>query len=186
MSDQSNTDSQTLDTALLECTAYIDENRKDARVLLIILLQLGCLAVMGGIYLFIYLPRIEGASQSTLATSVSSGILILVSILLGVLVSLYRFHLLEIARTEHYKIGFMRIRVAANNASKGFGSEVRRALTDGAFIYESSKPSRAGKVENPLSGHPGADISTAVINKVLDKIDVSLKHKAVRAPKAEN
>ncbi|MCX7176487.1 MAG: hypothetical protein NT159_21700 [Proteobacteria bacterium] len=186
MADQSDIDVRTLDEAIEECSSYISENRKSARLLLVGLLQLGLLAVMGAAYLFVFLPRFEGASQSTLMTSVVSGILILVSILLGVLVSLYRFHLLEIARTEHYKIGFLRIRVAANNTSKGFGTEVRRALTDGAFIYESSKPARPGRVDSPMPGHPTSDISTTLINRVLDGIDISLKPKAARGPRDGN
>lgn len=167
----------TLDEAIEECESYIKSNRRSAQLLLLGLLQLGLLAVMGGAYLFIYLPRFETASPSTLVTSVVSGMLILISIVIGVLVSLYRFHLMEIARTEHYKIGFLRIRVAAINSSPGFGSEVRSALTEGAFFFESSKKSRTTKIESPLPGHPTSDISTAIINKVFEAVEVTLKPK---------
>lgn len=177
------TDVRTLDQAIEECSSYITENRKSSRMLLMALLQLGMLAAMGAVYLFIYMPGLEGTTQSSLMTSVVTGILVLVSILIGVLVSLYRFHLLEIARTEHYKIGFLRIRVAANNTSKGFGTEVRRALTDGAFTFETTKSGKSGRVESPLPGHPTSDISTTLINKVLDSVDIALKPKPSRAPK---
>lgn len=177
-------DVKSLDAAIIECSNYINEQRKNLVRLLIILMQLGIIAVLGGFYLFVFRGNFEQVpQQTTLMTTVVTGILVLISILIGVLVSLYRFHLLEIARTEHYKIGFLRVRVAANNTSPGFSTEVRVALTDGAFQYESSRPAKGGRIDSPLPGHPTSDLSTAVLNKFLDSVEVALKPKSSTAPK---
>ena len=71
----------------------------------------------------------------------------------------------------------MRIRIAANNAGKGFQSEVREALTDRAFSYEvtSSGFFRRKKVDSPLPGHPGSDIAALAIEKVLEQYDLVRK-----------
>ncbi len=96
----------------------------------------------------------------------------------GVLMAVYRFHLNEIARSEHYKIGFMRIRVAANNYKvEGFGSEVRDSLTNKAFTYNPSSvfKSKEKKVDSPLPGHPTSDLSTIVLNKLLESLEFKRK-----------
>lgn len=96
-------------------------------------------------------------------------------VVFGVLMALYRFHLSEISRAQQYRIGLLRIRIAANNFDKeGFGSEVRQALTQRAFQYSTGKEK---KVESPLPGHPGSDIATLLINKLMDKIDIQAKSK---------
>jgi len=94
-------------------------------------------------------------------------------IVFGVSISLYRFHLSEMAKSEHHRLAFLRIRVAANNyTSEGFQTEVREALTCRAFEYAVVKDK---KVESPLPGHPGSDITAIVLNKILDNVDVRLK-----------
>ena len=96
----------------------------------------------------------------------------------GVLMAVYRFHLTEIARAEHNKLGFMRIRVAANNYEKiGFQTDVRASLVNGAFNYD-SQPMVSPKrkvVESPLPGHPSSDISTMLINKMFEGLEVKRK-----------
>ena len=93
------------------------------------------------------------------------------------MMSIYRFHLLEGAKAEHAKLGFLRIRIAANNTSPGFQSEVREALTKGAFDYQQSGGflAKKGKIESPLPGHPTSDLTTAFINKLLDNISITIK-----------
>jgi hypothetical protein len=91
----------------------------------------------------------------------------------GVLIALYRFHLVEITKNEQFKLGFWRIRIAANNTSAGFQTEVRRALTENAFSFETPRSiyRRSKEVESPLPGHPGSDLVTAVLNKVLNEVE---------------
>lgn len=100
-------------------------------------------------------------------------------IIFGVMMAVYRFHLAEIAKAEHYKIGFMRIRIAANNIEKGFLTEVRLALTDSAFDNGKvlSATGRTKKLESPLPGHPTSDVGTAILNKLLDQVEVHLTTK---------
>ena len=96
------------------------------------------------------------------------------TVVFGVSMSVYRFHLNEISKTEHYKIGFIRIRIAAESKRKGYQSEVRSALTDRPF----DPPARAGLVSrnvvsNPMPGNPSTDALTSVLNKILERIDPS-------------
>lgn len=95
----------------------------------------------------------------------------------GIVVSVYRFHLTEIARNEQMKVGFWRIRIAANNTDKGFQSEVRQALTKDAFSYDRTKKVKEKELESPVPGHPGSDIATALMNKIVEKIEISFPDK---------
>lgn len=178
MSRQETSSNNSIDSAISECDSYISDNRRTARLLLVLAIQLSLMALLGAIYLFVFLPERGAATSSPITTPIVSGILLLVSVLIGVLVSLYRFHLMEIARTEHYKIGFLRIRIAANNPGTGFGSEVRDSLTDGAFFYEHARAKTSVRVESPLPGHPTSDLSAALVGKLLEGIDIVVKPKA--------
>ena len=101
------------------------------------------------------------------------------TLVFGVTTSLYRFHLNEISKMEHYKIGFLRIRIAANNISEGFEGEVRKALTESAFTFQPTYSGfgRPKKVDNPLLGHPGVDLTTTILNKLLDGVEVKPKRR---------
>jgi len=94
--------------------------------------------------------------------------------------SLYRFHLGEVSKAEHYKVGFLRVRIAANNTSEGFLSEVRSALTDHAFVFQPTGGifGRSKKVESPMPGHPTSDFSALVLEKILDAIDIRVERKS--------
>jgi hypothetical protein len=105
---------------------------------------------------------------------------VLITLLISIFISLHRFHIKEISRLEQYSLGFSRIRIAANNASSvGFSSEVRDALTVGAFDFqkESVLPKRGKQIESPLDGNPTSDLATVIINKLLESLDVSVKQK---------
>jgi hypothetical protein len=102
----------------------------------------------------------------------------------SVLMATYRLHISEASRLHHYKIGFARIRVAGSNPSAGYQSEVRTALTQGAFDF-SLKSEKKGKVESPVPGHPGSDFAAAVANKVLDGLSSSRKSTSRTAEKVE-
>lgn len=109
----------------------------------------------------------------------ASGVILVV--LIGVFTGLYRFHLREIAKNEYYKFGLLRVRIAANNATRsGFDGEVRTTLVKGAFDMptEDSILSRRKKIESPLPGHPTSDLATGLLNRLLEEVDVILQPKA--------
>jgi cell division protein FtsN len=122
----------------------------------------------------------EYDSGALLSQELMLGLVALSGLIISVFTALYRLHQKEMAKNEHYKLGFSRVRVAANNAEReGFKSEVRSALTMDAF----SAPldgffGRKGKVlESPLPGHPASELATGMINKILDQVEVILKPK---------
>lgn len=92
-------------------------------------------------------------------------------LIFGVLISLYRFHLKEISKYEHFNIGFHRIRIAATNSKAEFDTEVRIALTDQAFVLEvkSGVFTKDKKIESPIAGYPSSDAMTFLFNKLLEK-----------------
>jgi predicted membrane protein len=96
----------------------------------------------------------------------------------GILIALYRFHMAEIARNEQMKLGFWRIRIAARNTTMGFQTEVRQSLTKDAFNFSLKGQKEKGKeMESPVQGHPASDFATAILNKILDNVDVSVAKK---------
>ena len=103
----------------------------------------------------------------------------LLILVFGVFTSFYRFHLKEIAKYEHFHVGLMRIKIAAHNSEKKYETEVRQALTNDAFSYDTKATliNKEKRVESPVSGHLSSDIGTAIINKVLDSIEVITKKK---------
>ena len=103
----------------------------------------------------------------------------LLILVFGVFTSFYRFHLKEIAKYEHFHVGFMRIKIAAHNSEKKYETEVRHALTNEAFSYDTKSAliNNEKRVESPIPGHPGSDIGSAIINKFLDSIEIVTKKK---------
>ena len=93
-------------------------------------------------------------------------------ILFSVLTSFYRFFLKEITKQEHYLIGFHRIRIAGNNSTTKYDDEVKIALTNNAFNYgNSTSNSKEKNFESPIPGHPTSDITTTLLNKIMDKLE---------------
>lgn len=108
------------------------------------------------------------------------GIYLFGIVIISILIALYRVHLKEISKAEQNLIAFYRIRIAANNIKKeGFGSEVRAALTEGAFYQNSESNSSlfgsGKKVESPIPGHPTSDLLTSVLNKILENVEIKPK-----------
>ena len=102
-------------------------------------------------------------------------------LIISVFTGMYRFHQKEITKNEHHKLGFMRIRIAANNADReGFKDEVRAALTLNAFSVPSDSlfGKKEKEIESPLPGHPTSDLATGMVNKLLEQVDVVLKPKS--------
>ncbi len=122
------------------------------------------------------LTKLFGSDNS----SVNLILYALLILVFGVFTSLYRFHLKEIAKYQHYLLGFMRIRIAANNSENGFNTEVRQSLTNEAFSYDTKTPliGKDKKIENPLPGHPSADIGTLILNKLIDSMEIVTKKKS--------
>jgi len=99
-------------------------------------------------------------------------------LIFSVLISLYRFHLKEVQRYEHFLFGLLRIRIAANNSDLGFGDEVRTALVKDAFsLADNSIFKKDKKIESPIQGHPTSDITTLILNKIIETVDITAKPK---------
>lgn len=123
--------------------------------------------------------KIDTESATGVANAVASkthcyfAIMGLFIVTFGIIISVYRFHLVEITRNEQIKVGFSRIRIAARNSDAGFQTEVRQALTKDAFSFDRTiKPAKGGKIDSPVPGHPGLDLTTAVLNKILEGVEI--------------
>ena len=113
--------------------------------------------------------------QPDFSSYILYGIFVLI---FGVLTSFYRFFLKEISKQEHYLVGFYRIRVAGNNSTTKYDDEVKTALTQNAFNYENSlNLKKTSKIESPIPGHPTSDITTILLNKILNQLDFKSKDK---------
>jgi hypothetical protein len=181
----SDDESNSIDTSIVALEAYVNKNQESASKLLTYLMTFSISVLMIIMMLYIFPSAFQVIKDTDLASnsfkapeSVLYGLFAIFVVVFGVLMAVYRFHLNEIARTEHYKMGFMRIRVAAKNHSyPGFNSEVRVSLTNEAFTYNPSSvfSSKDKKVDSPLPGHPTSDLSAVLINKLLDGIDIKKK-----------
>lgn len=108
------------------------------------------------------------------------GVAAILVLVIAIVSSIYRFHLREIAKNEQYKLAFLRIRIAANNAgTPGFEGEVRTALTRNPFDIQVEDASlfRRRNVESPIPGHPSSDLATSVINRLLDDVEFIVQPK---------
>ena len=166
-----------IDQAVCVCDSYIRKHRSSARFILIVLF---CVTVLIGStslsIFYIYWSSVDAFPRlsSDMITLILLVLFAVFTLIFGVTMSIYRFHLNEISKMEHYKIGFLRIRIAANNISEGFQDEVRKALTESAFTFQSSSSGfkRPKKVDSPLPGHPGVDLTTIILNRLLDGVEI--------------
>ncbi len=178
-------ESSGIDAAISVCDTYIERHRGQSRLILLILGQISVIIVALLVF-FIWLllnPDMTGgiASSGAFTNTVIFALLAIFATVFGVVMSVYRFHLNEISKAEHYKVGFLRIRIAANNTSGGFQGEVRSALTEKAFEFLpilGGVLGRGKKVESPLPGHPTSDLSALVLNKVLEGLDVKVEKRS--------
>lgn len=178
MSDETNS----IDAAVLSLDNYVNRNQDSARRLFtyLMMFSISILTVLITIYLYptLTMQRAAASADFRIPDTIMYGLFAIFVVVFGVLMAVYRFHLNEIARAEHYKIGFMRIRVAANNyETSGFQSDVRDSLTEDAFTYTPSSvfSSKDKKVDNPLPGHPTSDLSVVLLNKLLDRMEIKPK-----------
>lgn len=105
------------------------------------------------------------------------GIILVGIISISVLTGFYRYHLKEISKAEQNLIAFHRIRIAAYNFDKGGYDElIRTTLVKNAFYYvtneEGSLLPKKKIIESPLPGYPAADITTSLINKLLESVEI--------------
>jgi len=175
MSNPIETEIENIENAMERCTRMEKENSASARRILSIVLVLTLTLVM---ILFLALMYPALAPNSDLKFEVPDNVLYIFlaiyTLTFSILMAVYRLHIGEASRLQHYIVGFMRVRVAGSNNTEGYQSDVREALTRGAFDYV-AKPSKEGKVDSPLPGHPGADFTTSVLNKFLDSVEVVSK-----------
>ncbi|KAA8981343.1 hypothetical protein [Halospina sp. K52047b] len=160
-----------IDTSIIAIEEYIVRNQRAAKQVMMYLFVFSSVVMMAAIF-----PYLSVTDQPPSFLYALVGVFVVV---FGVLMAVYRFHLNEIAKAEHNKIGFMRIRVAANNYdADGFQSEVRQSLTTGAFDYAAPSilgGSKGKNVESPLPGHPTSDVSAFALNKLLEGLEVRRK-----------
>lgn len=131
----------------------------------------------------LYYPRNLNAQLIKPETTSSSnfinyGIYLFGIVVISILTALYRLHLKEISKAEQNLIALYRIRIAGNNYSDGFSTEVRKALTENAFYAGDGDKglfNRTKKVESPVPGHPGSDLVTLVVNKLLENVEIKPK-----------
>lgn len=169
MSEEEEEEKGTIDSAINVLDKYIEHNRSAARMVLVYLTVFSL--ILAALLAYIYLT----SSLPQSLHYILAGIFVVV---FGVVMAVYRFRLNEIAKATHYKIGFMRIRVAANNFNRqGFHTEVRQSLTERAFDYSASSllSSKGKQVESPLPGHPTSDISAMFLNKLLEGFELKKK-----------
>ena len=168
----------TIDEAIATCDSHVQEHRRSGATILIVLAAATTILVLAvaafGWLLFQPLARL---SEDKAISALFSGpfiyaVLAIFTVIFGVLMAIYRFHLNEVAKAEHNKIGFLRIRIAAHNSSPGYQSEVRQSLTEQAFLSGSGLSGKTKLVESPLPGHPTADVTAAVLDKILQRFDL--------------
>ncbi|WP_146140393.1 hypothetical protein [Zobellella endophytica] len=151
------------------------ENSSSARRILSIVLVL-TMALVAILFFALMYPALVPISdlKFEIPNAVLYTFLAIYTLTFSILMAIYRLHVGEASRLQHYIVGFMRIRVAGSNNTEGYKTDVREALTKGAFEYV-SKPAKGGKVESPLPGHPGLDFTTAILNKFLDSVEIVSK-----------
>jgi len=95
----------------------------------------------------------------------------------SVTISLYRYCLKQISKIEHFYFGLLRIRIAGNNSKTGFDDYVKESLTKDAFSFETNSPlfTKSKPIESPIQGHPISDLSTTIINKLLETYELKPK-----------
>jgi hypothetical protein len=96
--------------------------------LLFTLLALIIVVILWSIVWFILDPEHYGAK-----TNFFYVFYIIAAPIFGVSVALYRFHIKEVVRNQHFLMGFKRMYLAGSSDNEGFGTDVRKALTRDAF-----------------------------------------------------
>ncbi len=170
------TEVENIADALSSCEAMAATHSMAARRILAIvsMLTITLMTILFTVFIFPFLMRFAETKVSIPDAALYVFLAIYV-LTFSVLMAIYRLHIGEAARLQHYKVGFMRIRIAGSNPSSGYQTEVRQSLTKGAFDFLATGSEKKGKLESPVPGHPSSDFATAVLNKVLDGLEVAAK-----------
>ncbi len=169
---------KSIDEAISICDTLVEHHKQSGRRLLYIVYAITVTLIILFAYLLIMPDQTdEPDARFKLSDMAVYAFLVIYTLSFAILMSLYRLHLNEASKAFHFKIGFLRIRIAANNEESGFQSEVRASLTTGAFDYIpiGKYAGNKEKIESPIQGHPTSDLSASVLNKLLDKIDINIK-----------
>lgn len=167
-----------IDEAIAQCDELAKHHNARATTLLVMVVFAFLFTLLLGFF-FVFqntVLRVEKPLSDTFAYLLFGSFVTVFAVLMAT----HRFHLSESSRMNHIRLGFMRVRVAGRNTKLAWQSEVRQALTAGAFPtadapsglnLTKAKP----QVESPLPGHPVSDLSTQILNKVLERLEVSVK-----------
>lgn len=154
---------KTIDYAIDFCKEYVTyHSKKSVQVLLASLYT-----VLGSAFGIAFLFRSD--FQFNVINTIVFAVVAILSVVFAVLMANYRFHLHQVAKFQHFTIGFLRIRIAGNVSKSGFQGEVREALTKDAFVY--SEPSSGRKIANPVPGHPSAEVLTEIADRVFALVE---------------
>jgi len=168
----------TIDDAIATCDEQIASHRNSGvRILGVLAGATAILVIAVAVFGWLLFQPLARLSEDKAISALFSGpfiyaILAIFTIVFGVLMAIYRFHLNEVAKAEHNKVGFLRIRIAAHNLSQGYQTEVRQSLTEQAFTVGLSAVQKPKVVESPLPGHPTADVTAEVLDKILQRFDL--------------
>ncbi len=168
-------DAQTsvIDRGIEALDKYIDATRQSARMLFRYL-AFATAGMLVGIFAVSLIPlsSFDGLGSER----VSLFLVGFTALIFFIFAGTYRFHLNEISKAEHYKIGFLRIKASLEESSKGaVPPEVLLALTQDTFKFNSSTPTflQGKRVESPVPGHPGSDMTALIINRLFDQLEAS-------------
>ena len=174
--------------AIEECTTSIADHRLLARQAYRALLTIGLLgifAVAGIIFSPFSFVRFFTESSSSQGGSDTHVIYVLfgvLSVLIAIAISLYRYHLAQIEHYQAVKLGFYRILFLTEGSRSKLQPEVIRVLTESAFpIGGTSRLKNPRHIENPVPGHPTLEVGSALLNKLIDALDIVIVPKEHRA-----
>jgi len=133
------------------------------------------LVIVAAIFGWVLVPQAD--------TAKALGLLSLTLIGSGALAGQGRYYAKLAARFDLYATSFLRVRVAALNQEAGYNEDIRRALLTDLFKVPEAPSSR--RIKSPAPGHPGSDLAAALMNKLVDNIDLSLRP-SISAPQAKD
>ncbi|QQS04462.1 MAG: hypothetical protein IPK50_19555 [Fibrobacterota bacterium] len=134
---------RTMDDAREFCESKASHHNRRATSFLISAYFVLAIAIYSAMFAF-FTEVGRGVSATADAKVIICLILAAIS-LIGIFIAHYRFHVNEAAKMDDYRIAFLRIRVAGRNYQKGWGSEVRTALTEDAFKLTKNEPKKSKK-----------------------------------------
>jgi uncharacterized membrane protein len=162
---------KTIEEAMAFCEKKATEQKQQAQIFLrfIYLAVIAFISAIAWAFFTANGRAVSSTGQNTVIVSLIAATIGFV----GISITQYRYHINEASRMEFYFIAFLRIRVAARNIKEGWKSDVRTALTNGAFnfIPTSKIQKQKSEIDSPIPGHPTSDIATAAVNKLISLLE---------------